>query len=231
MKLSVIIPVYNERNTLPALLEKVEAVVLSGFEKEIILVDDGSVDGTRAWLEQYAKRPGSGVTVLFHDKNCGKGAALRTGFVKATGDWVIVQDADLEYDPNDYARLLDLAVRENRLVVFGSRLLEASNKRHASFAAYVGARTLTFLTNLLYGTRLTDEATCYKLFRRDLLNDLDLRCRRFEFCPEVTAKIARRGIDIKEVPIHYYPRSRSEGKKISYPDFFSAVWTLVRERF
>lgn len=232
-RLSVIIPVYNEQATIHTLVERALDVDLTpfGLTKELILVDDGSTDRSRSLLEQLAtNRTKDDVIVLFHDRNRGKGAALRTGIAAATGDLVLVQDADLEYDPGDWERLLRRQQDGDQDVVYGSRLLEPSNRRHASLPAYLGGRCLTMLTNALFRTRITDEPTGYKLFRRSLLLDLDLECERFEFCPEVTARVAKRKIPIVEVPIRYQPRGKAEGKKIGARDFFEAVWVLLRER-
>ena len=235
MKLSIVIPVFNELASLGTLYDRIQQVVLKGVEKEVIFVDDGSTDGSRALLQQWL-RPEENVNskslkVLFHVRNQGKGAALRTGFREATGDYVIVQDADLEYDPEDYQRLLDVMLGQNLKVVYGSRILESRNTKHSHLVSYLGARMLTVITNFLFGLNLTDEPTCYKMFQRELLQSLDLRCKRFEFCPEVTAKVAKRNIPIVEVPIRYYPRSWAQGKKIGWRDFFEALWTLIKERF
>ncbi|HAK54589.1 MAG TPA: glycosyl transferase [Acidobacteria bacterium] len=223
MRLSVLIPVFNESATIQELLTKVDAVDL---EKELIIVDDCSTDGTRDLLKSM-KEPNR--TVVFHDRNRGKGAALRTGFAHATGDYVIIQDADLEYEPEDYTRLLDVAVRENAPVVYGSRF--KGTRPVMAFKHWAGNRTLTMLTNWLYGAALTDIETCYKLLRRDLVADLRIDSDRFNVEPELTAKILMRGTDIVEVPIAYAARTRAEGKKISWMDAVSAVWTLVRLRF
>jgi len=252
MKLSVIIPVYNEKNTILSLLEKVRAVRV---DKEIIIVDDGSTDGTRELLKQYQESSiksqvdvDSGdcmrdmlktydvrrtthdeIKVIFHEKNQGKGMAIRTGLKAVTGEAVIMQDADLEYDPNDYLKLIEPIIKGEAVVVYGSRITGSGRKSYWSF--YLGGKFLSFLTNLLYGTRITDEPTCYKAFRADVIKGIDLKCRRFEFCPEVTAKISRRGHRILEIPISYEPRSMEEGKKISWKDGLEAIWTLIKYRF
>lgn len=225
MTLDVIIPVYDEEDTLAEVLERVLA---SPLEPTIIAVDDGSSDGSAAILERYADN--GRVRVASHERNLGKGAAVRTGIALASGDVVLVQDADLEYDPDDYGAILapfdDPAVE----VVYGSRRLDRSNPT-GSPMFLMGGVSLTWITNLLYGTRITDEPTCYKAFRRGLLQTLPLSCMRFEFCPEVTAMVARRGIAIHEVPISYAPRSKAEGKKIGIGDWFEAVHTLLKYRF
>ncbi len=225
MKLSVVIPVYNERQTLEELLRRVHAV---GVDKQVVIVDDGSTDGTRDLLRSRPARPDE--TIVYHERNQGKGMALRTGFAHATGEVVLVQDADLEYDPRDYPALLAPFSDPQVQVVYGSRILGASPGR-SSFWFYWGGRFLSLLTSLLYGTHLTDEATCYKAFRRDLLLSIPLECTGFEFCPEITAKLLRRGIRIVEVPIHYYPRSHAEGKKITWRDGVIAIRMLLRYRF
>ena len=225
MTLDVIIPIYNEENTLEEVIEKVLA---SPLHPTIIAVDDGSSDGTREILKRHGGN--ERVRVASHERNLGKGAAVRTGIGLATGDIVLVQDADLEYDPDDFGAILAQFEDPDVQVVYGSRRLKPSNPICSSMFLLGGA-TLTWFTNLLYGTGITDEPTCYKAFRRELLQSLPLRCSRFEFCPEVTAIVARRGIRIREVPISYSPRSRAEGKKIGLRDWFEAVYTLLRYRF
>jgi glycosyltransferase involved in cell wall biosynthesis len=217
-------PVYNERATIEEILKRVQAVELP---KELIVVDDGSVDGTREILNQYNN---NGVKVVFQDRNRGKGAAIRAGLAHATGDVVVIQDADLEYDPHDFKALIQ-PIREGRAeVVYGHRRLNKENPISA-WRFYLGARFLTLLTNVLYRARISDEAACYKMFRTDVLKSLGLRCNRFEFCPEVTAKVRKRGIEIHEVPISYNPRKVYEGKKIGWRDGLQAIWTLIKYRF
>ena len=223
MKLSVIMPVYNEVATVAEIVRRVAAVQLP---KELIIVDDGSTDGTRELLRQI---PPEVATVLFHERNLGKGAAIRTALEHVTGEIVIIQDADLEYDPNDYPALVRPIVEGTAQVVYGSRVLKGDNP-YSHLRFYLGGRFLTFIANLLYGIRITDEPTCYKLFRRELLKELNLRCQGFEFCPEVTAKVARRGIPIYEVPIRYSPRTLNQGKKISWKDGLYAIWILLKYR-
>lgn len=228
-KLSIIIPVYNEERTLSEILSKIEHVNLGDWEKEIVIVDDFSTDGTRSLLKSL----GDKYKIIYHEKNYGKGQALRSGFEKATGDWIIIQDADLEYDPEDYKKMIKKIQEPQVSVVYGSRRLHHNyfNERHSGHIFALGGIFLTRLTNLLYETAITDEPTCYKMFRADLLKSLNLQCQGFDFCPEVTAKIAKKGIKIYEVPINYYPRNKSEGKKINWKDGLEAIWVLLRNRF
>ena len=222
MRLSVVVPVYNECKTVERVLRRVAEV---GVDTEIIVVDDGSSDGTREILA--AKSEGE-FNLILHEKNCGKGAALRTGFSAATGDFVIVQDADLEYDPADYEKLLDLAQKRGAVAVYGSRLLV--RQPSMSLRHFVGNSLLTGLTNLLYGSQLTDMETCYKLVKRETLQQLKIVSNGFDVEPELTAKLLKQGVEILELPISYSGRSFAEGKKISWLDFLFAVWTLFRFR-
>jgi glycosyltransferase involved in cell wall biosynthesis len=224
MLLSVLIPAYNEINSIDTLLEKIQAVPIN---KEIIIVDDGSTDGTRERLATFESIPN--VKVVFHAHNQGKGAAIRTAIQHMTGDIAIVQDADLEYEPQDYLALVAPIAEGKERVVYGSRFLKPEN-RHSYFSFYLGGQLVTLLTNMLYNQRLTDEPTCYKVFDAQFLKSIPLDCTRFEFCPEVTAKVAKRGIRIKELPISYYPRSIAEGKKISWLDGIEAIWVLLKYR-
>src|SRR3984885_3309370 len=219
---SVIVPVFNEAAHLDELLQAIQA---SPVKKEIIIVDDGSTDGTRE--RRRAPTPPGGIPVVFHEKNYGKGAAIRTALAYARGEYVLIQDSDLEYDPQDYPRLL-LPLEEGKAnVVYGVR----PDRPQRGLRFFLGAKLLTHLTNLLYGAGIHDEATCYKVVRRSLLAQFELRCRRFEFCPEVTAKLCRLGEKIAEVPIAYTPRTAGEGKKIRHADGWLAIWTLLRHRF
>jgi dolichol-phosphate mannosyltransferase len=219
---SVIVPVYNE---IPHVDEILLAIHASPVKKEIIIVDDGSSDGTREKLQ--AMPLADDVTVVFHEKNCGKGAAIRTALEYARGEYVLIQDSDLEYDPQDYPALLRPLEQRQANVVYGVR----PDRPERGLRFFLGAKLLTHLANLLYGAGIHDEATCYKLFRRSLIAQIDLECRRFEFCPEVTAKLCRMGEKIAEVPIAYTPRSAGEGKKIRHADGWLAIWTLLRYRF
>ncbi|HZE89794.1 MAG TPA: glycosyltransferase family 2 protein [Verrucomicrobiae bacterium] len=224
MKASVVIPVYNEVHTVLAVVERVAAV---DIEKEIIVVDDGSTDGTREVLQQI-RRPD--VRVVLQPRNMGKGAALRTGFQHATGDVVIVQDADLEYSPEEYPTLLKPIVDGHADVVYGSRFLAGPHRVHL-FWHYAGNRFLTLLSNMLSNINLTDMETCYKVFRRRVLDGLALRSDRFGFEPEFTMKVARRGWRIYEVPISYHGRDYAQGKKIGWKDGVAAIWCIVKYRF
>jgi glycosyltransferase involved in cell wall biosynthesis len=223
VKLTVIIPVYNERKTLPELLKRVESVPI---EKQIVLVDDCSTDGTRELVRQMQR---NGTKVLYHERNLGKGAALRTGFQHANGDFVIVQDADLEYDPNDYPKLLQPILEGRADVVYGSRF--SGRNRNMSLQHRLGNQFLTWVTNVLYRTSITDMETCYKLFKTTTIQGIKIKCNRFNFEPEITAKLLKRRLRIVEVPISYSGRKFSEGKKITWVDGFSALWTLVKYRF
>jgi glycosyltransferase involved in cell wall biosynthesis len=226
-KLSVIVPVFNERNTLVEIVRRMRIVELpDGVEREIIVVDDGSDDGTRDVLKQLGD---STVRVVLHERNEGKGAAVRTGIRHATGDYVLVQDADLEYDPEDWPKLVKPVLAGKARVVYGSRF--TGERRNMLFLHWVGNRALSLLTNILYNTTLSDMETCYKLVDKSILDGMELHARRFEFEPEVTAKILKRGIRIYEVPISYTGREFHEGKKITWKDGITALWTLVKYRF
>ena len=226
-KLSVIVPVYNERNTVVEVVRRMRAVELpDGIEREIIVIDDGSSDGTRDVLRQLGD---STVRILVHGENRGKGAAVRTGLALATGDYVLIQDADLEYDPDDWPRLISPVMRGRARVVYGSRF--TGERRNMLLLHWIGNRMLSLVTNILFNSTLSDMETCYKLVDRKLLVDLGLRSDHFDIEPEITAKILKRGIRIYEVPISYMGREFDEGKKITWRDGFAALWTLVKFRF
>ena len=227
MKVTVVIPVYNELNTLEECLQNVLGVEIAD---EIILVDDGSTDGSRELLPKLAGLDDS-IRVEFHDANQGKGAAIRTGFAAATGDILLIQDADLEYDPRDYPELIKPIIEGKSTVVYGSRFRGGPSKT-MFFMHMVGNKFLTLVTNILYDTILTDMETCYKVFRADVVKDIPINARGFEFEPEITAKILKRGHRIYEVPISYNGREFHEGKKIRpWRDGSMALWSLIKYRF
>ena len=229
MKLSIVIPVYNEAATISEIVALVRSVDV-GMEKEILLVDDCSRDGTREVLEKMG-RENADLKVLFHEVNRGKGAALRTGFAAATGDVVLIQDADLEYDPHEYSRLLQPIVEGHADVVYGSRFLGGGAHRVVFYWHYLGNWLLTTLSNMTTNLNLTDMEVCYKVFKREVIQNIPLKENRFGFEVEVTAKIARRKLKIYEVPISYYGRDYSEGKKIGWKDGFSALRCIVKYMF
>jgi dolichol-phosphate mannosyltransferase len=229
-RLSVLMPVYNEEETVQAIIADVLAVPL---DLELIVVDDGSTDETRAKLTGLEAADDRRLKVIYAPYNVGKGAAIRVALSHATGDVIVIQDADREYDPRDFVPML-AQIDAGAAVVYGTRLSRAAaelNDEGCRNKFYYARRLLPFLTNVLFGTHLTDEATCYKMFRRDVLISIPLRCERFDFCPEVTAKIARRGYKIYEMPIHYQARTASEGKKIGWRDALDAVVALIKFRF
>lgn len=224
MKLSILIPVYNEKNTI---LEVIDAVKKVDIPKEIIIVDDFSTDGTRDVLKNLKDKD---VKVYYHDANRGKGRAIRTAIEHVTGDIIVIQDADMEYDPEDYYLLVEPIEHGHYSVVYGSRYI--NNQNTLAFSRYMLAtKILNWASNILYRARITDEPTCYKVFKADVLKNMKLDCERFEFCPEVTAKVRKAGYEIYEVPISYRPRSVKEGKKIRWKDGFQALWTLIKYRF
>jgi glycosyltransferase involved in cell wall biosynthesis len=225
MKVSVVVPVYNEVHTIRALLARIQAVPL---EKETIIVDDGSTDGTRLQLQELSGE--KDVRVLYHERNQGKGAALRTGFGATTGDVVLIQDADLEYNPLDYPLLLAPIFEGNADVVYGSRFLSGPH-RVLFFWHYIGNKLLTLLSNALSNLNLSDMETGYKAFRREILNDITLKSNRFGFEPEFTMKVAKKGVRIYEVPISYHGRTYAEGKKIDWRDGVKAIFALFWFRF
>lgn len=225
MKVSVVMPVYNEAATIDEVVARVQAVPI---EKEIIMIDDGSNDGTRHRLTEIEKQY-ENVRVILHPHNRGKGAALRTGFDHVTGDIVIIQDADLEYDPQDYLELVKPIIEGKADVVYGSRF--RGKPENMSLSHYLGNRFLTFVSNLVNGLKLSDMETCYKVFKPEILEGMTLKSDRFDFEPEFTAKIARKRLRVCEVPIRYYGRTHAEGKKISWRDGIAALFTIIRFRF
>jgi glycosyltransferase involved in cell wall biosynthesis len=225
MKLTIIIPVYNEVKTIQEIIQRVQA---TGLADEILAIDDGSTDGSRAILENLSKE--GKVKVIYHDHNQGKGKAVRTGIQNASGDFILIQDADLEYDPREYPNLLRPVQEGIADVVYGSRFLGGA-RRPVLFWNMVANKILTLTTNILYNNILTDMETGYKLFRRQLVLDIPLHAHGFEFEPEFTAKILKRKARLYEVPISFNPRDYSEGKKIKMRDAFIAMWTLFKYRF
>lgn len=226
MKISIIIPTFNEEKTVGAVINKVLSVKLPGYEKEIIVVDDGSTDKTKKALAKFRKN--KKVKLMYNSLNLGKGASLSRAFKAAKGEILVVQDADLEYDPQDLIGLIKPFNSKNVKVVYGSRKLRANPISHWTFN--FGGKLVTAITNLLYGTSITDESTGYKLFRKGVIDEIKIKSKGFEFCPEITAKIAKRGIKIKELPISYNPRKLSQ-KKIKWWDGFVAIYYLFKYRF
>ena len=231
MKLSILIPAYNEEKTIYSLLEKVGKVaLLNDMDKEIIIINDCSTDKTEEQVYLFfANYPDLPLLYFKQETNQGKGAAIHVGISAAAGDYIIIQDADLEYNPEDYNVLLEYLLHTGAKVVYGSRFMNAANK-HSYTRFYLGGRFVSWLTNVLYAQNITDEPTCYKMFDARFLKSIPLKGNGFEFCPEVTAKVAKMGIKIKELPICYYPRSIEEGKKINWKDGAIAIWTLVKYR-
>jgi len=227
VKLSIIVQVYNEKNTIQEILKRLDVLDLGVVEKELVIIDDYSTDGTRQIIEglpaKYKK--------IFHNQNQGKGAAIRSGLKEASGDYIVIQDADMEYDPNDLKVMVDKMIAEKLQVLYGSRRLKKENVQYSGLLYYFGGWLLTVIANILYGQKITDEPTCYKMFQANFIKSLPLQCSRFEFCPEVTALSALRGVKITEVPISYFPRHRNEGKKIRWQDEFVAIWVLLKYRF
>ncbi|MBP6628220.1 MAG: glycosyltransferase family 2 protein [Kofleriaceae bacterium] len=230
MRLSILIPAYGEEATIGEVMRRVAAIDTEsvGFDKEIIVCDDGSKDRTYAIAAEIAATDPR-IRVVRHEVNRGKGAAIRTALAAATGDYALIQDADLEYEVTDYPAMLE-AVKAGADVVYGSRFLANPRPTGMKTANFIANRMLSVTANLLYGMSITDEATCFKLFRTDLLRALDLQCTGFEFCPEVTAKLGRRNIKIVEVPIAYSARAIAEGKKVRWTDGVEAMWVLVKHR-
>ncbi|MBC6400272.1 MAG: glycosyltransferase family 2 protein [Ekhidna sp.] len=220
MKLSVIMCTYNEGKTLNEIIKKVLDVPLN---IELIIVNDGSSDNTRQILNTYKNH--QNIVIIHHKKNLGKGSAIRTGREYATGDISIIQDADLETDPQDYLHLVKPIVEKETLVVYGSRLLDAKFDRTRF---YYGGRFITLIANLLFNQKITDEPACYKVFETNFFKSIPLVCRGFDFCPEITAKISKRGIKIPELPMKYYPRSKKQGKKLKFKDGVIALWVLIK---
>ena len=227
-KLSIVIPIYNEAEHLEEILNQIEAVDI-GMEKELILVDDCSTDGTREILEKLQNSESNSAKIFYHEINRGKGATLRTGFEHVTGDITLIQDADLEYDPQDYPKLLQPILEDKANVVYGSRFMEG--RQHGLLRSYLANRFLTSLSNFVNGTNITDMETCYKVIKTDILKDITLRSDRFGFEPEITAKLAKRKCKIVDVPISYRGRDYHEGKTVSWKDGVAAIFHIIRFRF
>lgn len=230
-KLSILIPVYCEVKTVREILERVLKADIGDIEKEIIVVDDGSTDGTCNVLKEVEFLSQHPHRLIFHAKNMGKGAAVRTALNYATGDIILIQDADLEYDPSEYRKLLTPIIDGRADVVYGSRLSRGEPARNFLFWHYVGNKFLSLLTNILYNATITDMETCYKVFRADVIKKIRIKSNRFDFEPEITAKILKRRHHIYEFPISYSSRDYSGGKKIKWQDGFIAIWTLFKYRF
>lgn len=226
-KITILIPVFNEVNTLKSILQKVEEAKFCNLEKEIILIDDCSTDGTKELYKDFENK----YKIFYQKKNKGKGAALKVGFEHATGDIIVIQDADLEYDPVDYEPLIKLILEEKADAVYGSRLSGGKPSRAFMFTHLLGNKFLTLLTNILYNTTLTDMETCYKAFRADFIKDIKIKSNKFDFEPEITAKILKKGARLYELPISYYGREYHEGKKITWKDGLSAIFALIRFKF
>lgn len=229
IKLSVIIPVYNEESTIRKVIEEVKKVQLKKIEKEIIIVDDFSTDKTSNILKNINDKS---LKIFFHKKNMGKGAAIRTGLKNVKGDIILIQDADLEYNPSEYGKLLNPIIKNKANVVYGSRLdAIRKNLKNMYKMHYFGNLFLTYITNLLYGTKISDMETGYKVFRKEVVNNINLRANRFDFEPEITSKIIKKGYKIHEVPINFVGRRFEEGKKITWVDGIKAVYYLIKYRF
>ena len=223
-KVTILIPVFNETKSLLKVLNKVETLNL-GLEKEIIIIDDCSIDGTKELYKTINHK------VLYHNVNLGKGAALRTGLREATGDIIIIQDADLEYNPEDYIPLINLIIEDKADVVYGSRLMNKSNNKNFLLLSYLANLTLSYITRLLFKVKITDMETCYKAFKAEIIKSIDIQSNKFDFEPEITAKIIKKKVRFKEVPITYNARTSNEGKKIGWKDGIQAIFALIKYRY
>ncbi len=224
-KTTIIVPVYNEENTIIELVDKLRFL---NIKKEIIIVDDGSTDRTK---EILSKIENENIKVVFIEKNRGKGAAIIEGIKFSSGDMIVIQDADLEYDPSDLVSMVNLMIKNDYDILYGSRFLKKIKPEGMYMANWIANKILVLASNLLYNSNITDEATCYKLFKSNVIKGLKLKAERFEFCPEVTAKVSKKGYIINEIPISYRARKFKEGKKIGIKDFAIALWTLIKYRF
>lgn len=227
MKISIIVPVFNEKNNINKILSLIKKADIFDFDREIIIVDDFSSDGTREIILKIKDRK---IKKFFQDKNYGKGSAIRRGIKESSGDIILIQDADLEYDPDDYKFLLEPLLKGYSDVVYGSRFLKKRNKNQSIFF-YLGNRFLSFITSLIYFYKITDMETCYKVFKREIITQIPLKSEGFEIEPEITSKLLKRKIKILEVPINYNPRTKKEGKKIKLKDGFISLFSLIKYRF
>jgi dolichol-phosphate mannosyltransferase len=225
MKVSILMPAYNEIQTIGKIIKRIEAVKLP-IDKEIIIVDDYSTDGTREFLQNLSE---NNIKVLFHDRNRGKGSAIRTSLKYANGDIILIQDADLEYEPNEYIKLLEPILQGRASVVYGNRVVPKVKRSYNRY--YWGGRLLTAVTNLLYHAKIHDEPVCYKVFKKEVIDKFTLKCEGFEFCPEITAKVCKAGYEIYEIPVSYNPRKFDQGKKIKWKDGIEAIWVLLKYKF
>ncbi|OGY47276.1 MAG: glycosyl transferase [Candidatus Buchananbacteria bacterium RIFCSPHIGHO2_02_FULL_38_8] len=224
-KISIVVPVYNEKNYIRQVLDRLEKVSFSSLDKEIIIVDDGSTDGTKEILESFE----DSFKVIYHNKNCGKGAALKTGFKNSSGEIIVIQDADLEYNPSEIKDLIQSIVKGEVSVVYGSRMNGNNPIGHRRY--YLGNLLISWVTNLLYGSKLSDVETCYKVFDRKVLDKINLEQNDFGFEAEFTAKVLKNHFSIREIPISYSPRNFTEGKKINWYDGLKAIFLLIKYRF
>ena len=229
MKLSIIVPVYNEEKTISKILDKLVKVNL-GIKKEIIIINDGSTDNSKKVIENYLKDKKTQINFKFKNKeNGGKGSAIKEGVKLATGDIITIQDADLEYNPEDFRKLIKPIIENKALVIYGSRFLKEHEPLYKIY--FLGNKFLTFLTKIIYSSKITDMETCYKVFKADIIKNIEIKANHFNFEPEITARILKQGIKIKEIPISYSPRSIQEGKKINWKDGLQAIWTLIYWKF
>ncbi len=231
MKISIIVPLYNEEKTILKVIDKLKKVNL-GIKKEIIIIDDGSKDNSKNIIEKYIKKQKKNNNIEYKFKtkeNAGKGSAIKEGIELSTGDVITIQDADLEYNPEDFKKLIKPIMQNKAKVVYGSRFLKEHKPMYKIY--FLGNKFLSLLTKILYNSRITDMETCYKVFNVDIIKSIDIKANHFDFEPEITARILRQGIKIKEIPISYNPRSIEEGKKINWKDGLQAIWTLIYWKF